>query len=413
MLSSQELKKDFPILSRKINGKELVYLDSAATSQKPDMVIESISNYYRQSNANVHRGAHTLANEATDIYEKARKDVAQFLSTGGAEEIVFVRNTTEAINLVSYSWGEQNIKVGDVVLCGVWEHHSNFVPWQRLCARKGAVFQVVPLDKYGNFDLALLKERFSDKVKLLVMCHASNVLGIIFPVEEVAREIKNISPDAKVLVDGAQAVPHIPVSLKNTAIDFYAFSGHKALGPMGIGVLWAKASLLADMEPFLSGGGMIEEVFVDRSTWAEPPMRFEAGTPDVSAAAGLSASINYLTKLGMKNVRAHEELLAEQALAMFLELKASIPGLRILGPLNAKNRTALVAFIIDGIHSHDIGAVLDSEGIAVRAGFHCTMPLHHSLQIGPSVRASAYIYNTPDDFAKLRNGIIKAHKILS
>lgn len=392
------VKKNFAILKRPI-----AYLDSAATSQKPEAVIEAIADYYRNHNANVHRGVHILAEEATELFENARKSVADFIGAK-QEEIVFVRNTTEAINLVAYAWGRKNVGRGDEVATTVMEHHSNFVPWQQLCLEKNATFSVWDINDDGTLDLDKISGVVNSKTKILAVTHVSNVTGVINDVKEIVNRAKRINPDILVLVDGAQAVPHMKVNVADLTADFYAFSGHKMLGPMGIGVLYGKKELLENMTPFLMGGGMIREVSIDKTEFREAPTRFEAGTPDVASAVGLSAAIDYLKKLGMENVREHEKELTKYCLEKLKEVT-------IYGPTDLERRAGVISFNYKNVHSHDVAQVLDSVGVCVRSGHHCAMPLHTRLGISASTRASLYVYNDKSDIDRLVEGLKKVKSV--
>ncbi|MFZ5424274.1 MAG: cysteine desulfurase [Patescibacteria group bacterium] len=409
MINVDEIKKDFPILSRKVGDYSLVYLDNAATSQKPVQVVEAISDYYLNHNANVHRGIHMLSEEATDMYEYSRTTVAQFINANKDSEVVFTSGTTEGLNLVAYGWGMLNVFEDDVILISGIEHHSNLVPWQQVAKAAKAKLEVIPFDITGTLLLEDIKnflDLYENKVKAIVISHASNVLGTITPIKDIKKLVSNYN--TKVIVDGAQAIPHMPVNVQNLGCDFYAFSGHKMLGPTGIGVLWGKQQLLEDMSPIKFGGGMIHEVAFTNSTWAKVPEKFEGGTPNIAGAVGLSAAIKYLNSVGIDNIREHEVLLTKYA----LEKLQGIEGLEILGPTDALKRTGLVAFTLKGIHAHDVAAVLNEQGVAVRSGHHCTMPLHTTLQIVASTRASYYLYNDKGDIDKLVSGILKAKEVL-
>ena len=407
MFDPKEIKKDFPILNRKIDGKELVYLDNSATSQKPSDVIEAISDYYKNHNANVHRGIHTLSEEASELYEKARQTVSEFIGAARPKELIFTSGTTQSLNLIAFSWAEQNLREGDIILVSDVEHHSNLVPWQVVAQRTGAKLEMFSLlDTKKGVHLASLKEKINSRVKIISLPHASNVTGAIMPIKEVVSEAKKVG--ALVCVDGAQAVPHMKVDVKSLGCDFYAFSAHKMLGPTGIGALWSKQEILEEMEPRDYGGGMIKEVFENESTWEDIPEKFEAGTPNIAGAVGFSAAVDYLKELGMDEIREHEVELNEYAIN---ELN-KIENLEIIGSLDPKERAGLVSFVIKDIHAHDIAAILNTEGVAVRSGHHCAMPLHTKLDIPASTRASYYIYNTKKDIDKLIKGIEKAFGIL-
>lgn len=396
-----DVKRDFPILKRSI-----VYLDNGATSQKPEEVINAISDYYRNHNANVHRGVHILAEEATDLFEKSRGVVADFIGAK-QEEIIFVRNTTEAINLVAYTWGRKNVRKWDSIATTIMEHHSNFVPWQMLALEKRAEFTVWDITDSGTLDLDKIDEVVSKNTKILAVTHVSNVLGTINDVAEITKRAKRINPEVLVLVDGAQAVPHMKVNMGEIGADFYAFSGHKMMGPMGIGVLFGKKEILENMPPFLFGGSMIREVGIAKTDFMETPTRFEAGTPDVASVVGLSAAINYLKKLGMDNVREHEKELTKYC----LETLGKIEGITIYGPKDAEEKAGVISFNYKIVHAHDVAQILDSVGVCVRSGHHCAMPLHTRLGIGASARASMYIYNDKSDIDRLVEGLEKAKSI--
>jgi len=410
MLDTIQVRRDFPILKREINGHPLVYLDSGATSQKPSQVLEAERNYYEQHNANVHRGAHTLGDEATLLLAESRQATAKFIGVSD-QEIIFVRNTTEAINLVAYSWGLDNLKEGNVIVTTLMEHHANLVPWQEVGRRTGARVEVVGLTPDGQVDMDDYRNKLKLHPKLVSFVQVSNALGTINPVAEMTKLAHKVG--AVVLVDGAQAVPHMRVDIREIGCDFYAFSGHKMLGPMGIGVLWGKRALLEKMSPFLTGGGMINEVYTDHSTWAELPEKFEAGTPNVAGAVGLMSAIKYLEKLGlpaqagMDNVREHDK----QLVAYSIQQLQKIKEIRILGPKDSSQRSGSVSFEYQGVHAHDIAAILDSQGVAVRSGHHCTMPLHNSLGVVASIRASFNVYTTKGDIDALVEALKKVKEV--
>jgi cysteine desulfurase/selenocysteine lyase len=393
--SVDEIRADFPVLEREINGKPVVYLDNAATAQKPAGVIEAIDSYYRNSNANIHRSMHQLAAEATALYESGRERVASFVGASPGET-VFVRNATEAINLVRFSWGRRHVGEGDTVLITRMEHHSNVVPWQLLCQEQSARLEYVDIDAEGKLDLPGLERTLAaGRVKLVALAHISNVLGTINPVAEVAA--RAAAAGARVLIDGAQAVPQLPVDVSEAGADFYAFTGHKMLGPTGIGVLWARRELLDDMPPFLGGGSMIKHVSDDLSTWAPPPAKFEAGTPAIAEAAGLGSAVDYLSALGMAAVRSHERELTAYA----LERLGAISGLQIFGPPDADDRGSLVSFVLEGIHPHDLAEICNREAVCIRAGHHCAQPLMRRLGVPATARASFSVYNTPEEVDRL------------
>ena len=392
------IRADFPILERQVRGRDLVYLDSAASSQKPTVVLEAMDTYYRTTHANVHRGVHTLSEEATAQYEGARAKVSQFIGACCPKEVIWTRNATEAINLVAYSWGRANLRQGDHILLTEMEHHANLVPWQILAAEKGLVLDFIPVADDGTLHLEGLTRRLTPRTKLLAFTAASNVLGTLNPVEEMTQAAHRVG--ALVLVDGAQSVPHLAVDVQQLDIDFMAFSAHKMLGPTGIGALWGRRELLNAMPPFLGGGDMIREVHLRSFKPSELPWKFEAGTPAIAEAIGFGAAVEYLEALGMDAVHAHEQEVTTYALARLSEIK----GLRILGP-SADRRGGLVAFTLGDIHPHDIAGALDTMGIAVRAGHHCAMPLHERLGIPASARASFYIYTTRAEIDALVDGL--------
>ncbi len=404
--SFHNLKTDFPVLGRKIhNSFPLVYLDSAATSQKPTSVIETMADYYRKMNANIHRGVHTLAEEATAAYETARLKVAEFIGATTSQEIIFTRNTTESINLVAKTWGQTNLNPGDVILLTEMEHHSNLVPWQMLDAEKQLQLEFVPVNDQGALDLTEYERLLSLQPRLVSFTHMSNVLGTINPAMEMIQAARKAG--AVTLLDAAQSIPHLAVNVKDLDVDFLAFSAHKMLGPTGIGVLWGRKNLLEAMPPFLGGGDMIKKVYLRSFSANDLPHKFEAGTPSIAEAIGLGAAIDYLQKIGMNAVLAHEQMITAYALEKLTE----ISGLKPLGPQNALLKGGVIAFTLDGIHPHDVAQILDSRGIAVRAGHHCAMPLHEILQAEASTRASFYIYNDKQDVDRLIEGLHKVKQV--
>ncbi len=404
--SFHNLKTDFPVLQRKIhNNFPLVYLDSAATSQKPTSVIETMADYYRKMNANIHRGVHTLAEEATAAYESARLKVAEFIGATTSQEIIFTRNTTESINLVAKTWGQTNLNPGDVILLTEMEHHSNLVPWQMLAAEKQLQLEFVPVNDQGALDLTEYERLLSLQPRLVSFTHMSNVLGTINPAKEMIQAARKAG--AVTLLDAAQSIPHLAVNVKDLDVDFLAFSAHKMLGPTGLGVLWGRKNLLEAMPPFLGGGDMIKKVFLRSFSANDLPHKFEAGTPSIAEAIGLGAAIDYLQKIGMNAVLAHEQMITAYALEKLTE----ISGLKPLGPQNALLKGGVIAFTLDGIHPHDVAQILDSRGIAVRAGHHCAMPLHEILQAEASTRASFYIYNDKQDVDRLIEGLHKVKQV--
>jgi cysteine desulfurase / selenocysteine lyase len=404
-LDLARVRADFPILQRQVNGHRLVYLDSAATSQKPRQVIDAIVDYYERYNANVHRGVHTLSVEATDAYELARERLARFVGAVQAEEIVFTRNTTEALNLVAVCWGREFLKPGDEILATTMEHHSNLVPWQRVAQQIGARIRLLPLTADGRLDMAAFREFLSPRTRVVAVAHASSVLGTINPLPEIAAAAHAVG--AVVVADGAQSVPHLRTDVAELGVDFLAFSGHKMLAPTGTGALWARRELLEAMPPFLGGGGMIREVYEDHATWAPLPEKFDAGTPHVEGAVGFTAAIDYLEQLGMGAVRAHEVELTAYA----LERLAAEPDVVVYGPPSAEARTGIVSFNLEGVHPHDAGTVLDEAGVAVRAGHHCCQPLHRALDVAATLRASFYVYNGADDVDALVDGLRTARRL--
>ncbi|WP_406328648.1 cysteine desulfurase [Streptomyces sp. NBC_00203] len=399
------LRKDFPILERTVeSGARLVYLDSGATTQKPLQVLDAERDFYLTHNAAVHRGAHQLAGEATEAYEDARHTVARLI---GAEddEIVFTKNTTEGINLVAYALGNAGrIGPGDRIVVTEMEHHANLVPWQQLAERTGATLDWFGLTDEGRLDLTRVDELLDERTKVVALTHQSNVLGTLNPVRQLADRAHAFG--ALVVVDGAQSVPHRPVDVRELGADFLAFSGHKMLGPSGVGVLWGRRQLLADLPPFLTGGSMIEIVEMDRTTFLPPPQRFEAGVPMTAQAVGLAAAVDYLQRLGMAEVAAYEE----QLTACALELLGEIPGVRIVGPRELTDRGSAVSFTVDGIHPHDVGQILDERGVAVRVGHHCARPIVRRFGIPATTRASFYVYNTPAEVDALAEGVRAAQR---
>jgi len=400
------LRADFPILARPTpSGRSLVYLDSAATSQKPAVVIEAVDRFYRETNANVHRGIYDLSERATAAYEGARAIAARFINAPDPAEIIFTRNATEAINLVAATWGRRNVDRGDVVILTEMEHHANLVPWQVLVQERDGDLEFIPITDEGILRLDVLDVLLELKPRLVAFTHVSNTLGTIDPVREIADRAH--AAGALVLVDGAQAVPHLPVDVQALGADFYVFSGHKMLAPTGSGVLWARRALLEAMPPFMTGGDMIREVHLRRSDWNEIPWKFEAGTPDIAAAVGLGVAAEYLMDLGMANVREHERGLVAYALDM---LAREVPGIALYGP-PAEVRGGVIPFNLPAIHPHDIAQVLDRLGIAIRAGHHCTMPLHERLDLAATARASLSVFSTREDVDALAVGLREVQRI--
>jgi cysteine desulfurase/selenocysteine lyase len=405
-LNTESVRADFPILSRQIHGKPLVYLDSAATSQKPAVVIDAMDDYYRRYNANPHRGVYTISEEATAAYESARQRLATFIHATSVKEVIFTRNTTEAINLVRYSWGRANIHRGDRILLSEMEHHSNLVPWQLLAQEVGARLEFLCIDDDGLLLLDQLERKLAG-VRLLALTHQSNTLGTINPIKAITTAAH--AAGALVLVDGAQAVPHMPVDVQDLGADFYAFSGHKMCGPTGIGVLWARRALLESMPPFLGGGDMIKRVKLNEATWNDLPWKFEAGTPSVAEGIGLGTAVDYLSQFGMERVRSHEQTLVDYAMEKLQEIR----GITIYGPRDPEIHGGAISFTLPDIHPHDLATLVDREGIAVRAGHHCTQPLMDRLGVAATTRASFYIYNRVDEVDQLVGGIQKAQKVFA
>ena len=405
------IRKDFPILDRTVRGgRPLVYLDSANTSQKPRQVIDTLTDFYERHNANIHRATHELGEEATEAYEGARIKVAQFIGAGDEAEVIFTKNVSEAINLVAYSIGNAagsgrfRLGEGDEIVITEMEHHSNIVPWQLLCERTGATLRWFGVTPDGRLDLSRADELINPRTRLVALTHQSNVLGTINPVADIAARAH--AAGALVLVDAAQSAPHGLADVRSLGADFVGFTGHKMCGPTGIGVLWGRRELLEEMPPFLGGGEMIETVWMDRSTFAPPPHKFEAGTMPIAQAVGLGAAVDYLTEVGLEAVRAHEQDLLRHALAAL----TVIEGLRILGPTEPVDRGGAISFELNGIHPHDVSQVLDDRGVAVRAGHHCAWPLHRALGVQSSTRASLYLYNTADEVDALAQGIKAVQK---
>lgn len=395
-----DLAGDFPILARPVHGHRLVYLDNAATTQKPAAVIEAEARFYRETNANIHRGVHWLSQQATDAYEGARRKVQALLNAREPAEIVFTRGTTEAINLVAQCWGAANIRAGDEILLTTMEHHSNILPWQQLCERSGAVLKVVPVNDAGELELEAFEALLGARTRLFAVAHVSNALGTVNPLPQLVERAH--AAGALVLVDGAQAVAHQRVDVQALGCDFYVFSGHKLYGPTGIGALYGRAELLAAMPPWQTGGGMIRTVSFERSSFAPPPERFEAGTPNIAGAVVLGAAIDYLTAIGLDRIAEHEHALLARGTATL----AAIPGLRPIG--TAAHKAGILSFVVDGIHPHDLGTILDTEGVAIRAGHHCAMPLMTRFGIPGTARASFGLYNIDADIAALAAAIEKA-----
>lgn len=404
-LNINEIRKDFPILQRETtNGARVVYLDSTATSQKPTPVIEAMNEYYRRSNANIHRGVHTLAEEATALYESARERIAKFINAPSAKQVIYTRNTTESINLVAYSWARANLRSGDLVILTEMEHHSNLVPWHMLQAERGIELDFIPVTEAGLLDLDAYKSLLNRTPKLVSFTHMSNVLGTINPAAEMIRLAHEAG--AVTMVDAAQSVPHLKVDVQALDADFLAFSAHKMCGPTGIGALYGKTELLEKMPPFLGGGDMIKEVKLRSFRPNSLPHKFEAGTPAIAEAIGFGAAVDYLSSVGMDNIAAYEHEITEYALERLVE----IPGVKVIGP-DAEHKGGVASFTLDGVHPHDVAQILDKDGIAVRAGHHCAQPLHEKFGIPATSRASFYLYNTKEEVDMLVNGIYKVKEL--
>lgn len=402
-LESAAIRKEFPILEREIRGKPLVYLDSAASAQKPRAVLEALQNFYQSAYANIHRGVYQLSAEATELYEGGRDVVQGFIGARDRREIVFVRNATEAINLVARTWGEENLEAGDEIVITALEHHANIVPWQMLREKMGIVLRVAPIDERGDVVLEAYEALLNERTKLVALTHVSNAIGTVNPLEKMIALAK--ARECCVLVDGAQAVPHRAVDVEALGCDFYAFSGHKLFGPSGIGVLHGRLPLLESMPPFMGGGDMIESVSFERTTYAAPPQRFEAGTPDIAGVVGLAAAIRFIEGIGMNAIEAWEQNLLEQATASLED----VAGLRLIG--QAREKAAVVSFVLDGIHANDVGKALDRSGIAVRVGHHCAQPLMDIFGVPATVRASFSLYNTQAEIEALVTALHETREI--
>jgi len=398
------IRADFPALQQVVHGKPLVYLDNAATTQKPRQVIDAIRRYYEEDNANVHRGVHALSERATAAYEDARLKVRAFVNAASAAEIVFTRNATESINLVARAWGDANVRAGDEVLITGMEHHSNIVPWQLLCERTGATLKVVPIDDRGDLVMEEFERLLTPRTRMVAVVHLSNALGTVNPVAEIA--VKARRAGAAVLVDGSQAAYHMAVDVAAIGADFYVFTGHKVYGPTGIGVLWGREAVLEAMPPFLGGGDMIRTVTFERSTWNDLPYKFEAGTPHIAGAVGLGAAIDYVRAIGFDAIGAHEALVLARATAAV----EALPGVRLVG--TARRKASVISFVIDGIHPHDIGTIVDREGVAIRTGHHCAQPVMDRYRIPATARASFAMYNTFEDIDALVAALGRAQALL-
>lgn len=406
MFDAKTIRKDFPILNRVIDGKPLIYLDNAATSQKPTAVIDALTNYYSHFNANIHRGIHTMSEEATVAYEGTREKIREFIHAPESREVIFTRNATEAINLVMFTWGRKNIHAGDEIVLSAMEHHSNLVPWQMLAKETGAKLVFIELTADGKLDMESARQAITEKTKLVAVTLMSNVLGCIVPIKELAALAHKHG--ALILVDGAQGVPHLPVDVQALDCDFLAFSFHKMLGPTGVGILWGRASLLEAMPPFMGGGDMIASVSRERSLYNQLPWKFEAGTPNIADVIAAGVAIDYLQKLGMHNIRQHEMDITGYALNRLSEFK----NVTVYGPPAVTERGGVVAFNVRGVHPHDLGHILSEQGIAVRAGHHCCQPLMRQYDLMGTARASFYVYNTEDEVDVFVQELQKAEKVL-
>jgi cysteine desulfurase/selenocysteine lyase len=400
MLDIYKIRKDFPILSRMINEKPLIYLDNAATTHKPKQVIDALVDFYENHNSNVHRGVHTLSMEATDMYELAREKVSNFINSETTQSIIWTRNASESLNIVAYSWGQHNINNGDEILLSPMEHHSNLIPWQELARKKGATVRFIPMTDDGTLDICDLESLINKRTKLVSIVHVSNAIGTVNQVKIICDKAHSMG--ALFLLDGAQSVPHMPIDVRDLDCDFFVFSGHKMMGPTGIGVLYVKMDILNQMEPMLTGGEMVLEVTYEKATWADLPMRFEAGTPNIADAIGLGAAIDYLTNIGMENIHNYEKSIIEYGLDKFKELGNDV---QLFGPKDPALRGAVFSFHSPDVHPHDMGTILDGMGIAVRTGHHCAMPLVRGLGVSATARASCYVYNTIDEIDSLIVGL--------
>lgn len=399
------IRRDFPILHQQVNGKPLVYLDNAASSQRPRAVIDAISSYYERDHANVHRGVHTLSQRATDAYEGAREVIRHFINAADTKEVIFVRGTTEAINLVAQSYARPRLRPGDEILISALEHHANIVPWQLVCEQTGATLKVIPIDTIGQVDYAAFESLIGPRTKLLALAHVSNALGTIIPVDKFIAKAKQLG--VPVLLDGAQGVPHSPVDVRALGCDFYCFSSHKMCGPTGIGVLYGRKQLLEQMPPWQGGGDMILTVSFEKTTYNQLPWKFEAGTPHISGAIGLAAAIRYLQQIGMERISAYEQQLLQYAHQRLQQ----VPGLRLIG--TAPHKAAVVSFTLEGVHPHDIGTILDTEGVAIRTGHHCAMPVMDFFKIPATARASMSFYNTFEEIDALVVALDRARSLLT
>jgi cysteine desulfurase / selenocysteine lyase len=407
MIDVAKIRKDFPILQRKIDGKPLVYLDSTATSLKPQYVLDAMDGYYREYGANVFRGLYKISERATAAYEDARKRIGLFIGAKDVGEVIFTKSTDESISLVYYSWALNQCKPGDEIVTTIMEHHSNFVPWQQLSIHRGTRLKIWNVDKEGQLNLKDLDTLITRKTKLLALTAASNVVGTITPVAEITKIVKRLNPDCLVLIDAAQAVPHFPIDVGKWGVDFVGLSSHKMLGPTGMGILWAKREILESMPPFNFGGDMIKEVHLDQTIFHDLPHKFEAGTPNIAGAIGLGAAVDYLSSIGMRDVRQHEIEVTSYA----LKALSRISGVRITGSTDALKRGGVIAFTVQGVHPHDVAQILDEDNVCIRVGFHCAQPLHDFLECGPTARASFYIYTTKSEIDTFVEGLEKVLKV--
>ena len=404
MINIDQIRNDFPVLSRKINGHQLVYLDNAATTHKPRSVINSLVDFYENHNSNVHRGVHTLSMEATDKFEEAREKISTFINSQTSQSIIWTRNASESLNIISYSWGNKNIGEGDEILLSPMEHHSNLIPWQELARKKGAKIKFLSLNIDGTLDLSNIDELITQKTKLVSIVHVSNALGTINPVKELCEKAHQVG--ALFVLDGAQSVPHMSVDVQDIGCDFFVFSGHKMMGPTGIGVLYGKMEILEEMDPVFTGGEMVLEVTYEKASWADIPMKFEAGTPNIADSIALGTAVDYLQNIGMENIHDYEKSITSYALKKFNTLESE--GVTLFGPKSSDQKGAVFSFHIPNIHPHDLGTILDGMGIAVRTGHHCAMPLIKSLGVSATARASFYVYNTMKEVDTLIDGIKSA-----
>lgn len=403
VLNVEELREQFPILGQKLYGKPLVYLDNAATAQKPRAVLDAMNRFYVTANSNIHRGVHWLSQEATQAYEAVRAKVQRFLNAAETREIIFVRGTTEAVNLVAQTYGRQKVQAGDEILISAMEHHSNIVPWQILCQQTGAVLRVIPMSRSGELIAEEFERLLTEKTRILALVHVSNALGTVNPIREMIGRAH--ARGVPVLIDGAQSVPHMPIDVRDLDCDFFAFSGHKLFGPTGVGVLYGKAELLEQMPPYQGGGDMIRSVTFEKTTYNDLPYKFEAGTPNIAGVIGLGAAVDFLVSVGMERIARYES----ELLAYATDVLAALEGVKLIG--TARRRAGVVSFVFEGVHAHDVGTILDQEGIAVRTGHHCAQPVMDFFQIPATVRASLALYNTREEVDRLAQGLEKVAEV--